>query len=133
MFIAGFNGDWILRITKVPNDCENIEDFAIENCNFEQWEEVREISYFNEKFEYAEREEIWSKKELVKEALESHRYSLNSWDFEHYRDSINSEETEMKISDMIEDCDFENEDFNIGFEQGYIRGMENILSLLQSK
>lgn len=53
-----------------------------------------------------------------KEGLEEYR--------DHYQDALDGS-SEDKIADLIENCDFESEDFNIGFEQGFIRGMEAIL------
>jgi hypothetical protein len=64
-------------------------------------------------------------KQIEKE-LKDHRKSLK--EYEHYRDSI-APDSKEPIATLIEDCDFESDDFNIGFEQGYIRGMENLLSL----
>lgn len=64
-------------------------------------------------------------KQIEKE-IADHRLSLE--EYEQYRDSIAPDSTES-IATLIEECDFESDDFNIGFEQGYIRGMENLLSL----
>ena len=62
----------------------------------------------------------------IKNNIQVHRENLE--EFEHYRTSLEEGQEEGKtVAELIEDCDFESEDFNLGFEQGYIRGMESVL------
>lgn len=67
--------------------------------------------------------------ESVEHDIEEHKRSLDSPEFEHYRDEFFDEDT--KISELIMMADFMNIDFDIGFEQGYIRGMEEVLRKLK--
>lgn len=59
----------------------------------------------------------------IKKGIKEHRESLEEYD--HYRDTLEGEESE-EIADLIENCDWDSEDFNIGFEAGFLAGMESI-------
>ena len=68
--------------------------------------------------------------ETIKNELDNHIKELD--EYEHYRGDLTNykDEEETPISDLIRNADFESIDFNIGFEQGYIRGLEVAISLL---
>jgi hypothetical protein len=71
---------------------------------------------------------------IIKTAIEielnEQKIMLNSGDYEYYRDELDpeGERKEETTAELIEGADFENVDFNIGFEQGYLRGLEVALS-----
>jgi len=67
--------------------------------------------------------------EDIQKEIDDHKESLMEYD-EQYRPEFDFPGNEDKtIVELIEDCDWESPDFNIGFEQGYIRGMEVLLAL----
>lgn len=76
-------------------------------------------------------------KKLIQEELDNHIFELNRKEddgeevYSHYRtecfDYLASDD-ETPISDLIKDADIESTDFNIGHEQGFMRGLEVALS-----
>lgn len=75
--------------------------------------------------------------QLIQKELDDHINNLNEKDengevYSHYRSELdwNDSQPETPISDLVKDADLESPDFNIGFEQGYMRGIEQALSLL---
>jgi hypothetical protein len=69
-------------------------------------------------------------KNKIQEELDNHIQELNEDGLSYKIELTNDDEdnTEL-VSDLIRDADLENIDFNIGFEQGYMRGLEVALSL----
>lgn len=53
--------------------------------------------------------------------------------FSHYRSEIDftGDREGETISELIESADIESTEFNIGFEQGYLRGLEVALSIVK--
>ena len=74
---------------------------------------------------------LLSPKDIQRE-IDGHKKYLNE-DFEQYRDMEHNLDKNATIAEIIMSCDWEGDDFNMGFEQGYIRGMEAILSLSTKK
>ena len=66
----------------------------------------------------------------IKRNIQAHKDSLE--EYPHYRDELGGSK-EDKIADLIENCDWESEDFNVGFEQGFIRGMESVLQEVEAE
>lgn len=66
----------------------------------------------------------------IEKEIADHKETLESYR-DQYQDALGGNE-EDSIAELIEDCDFESEDFNIGYEQGYISGMESILRTLKN-
>ncbi len=65
-------------------------------------------------------------------AIKDHKESLE--ELTQYRDmEVGIQEKDATIADIIMSCDWEGDDFDMGFEQGYIRGMEVILNLCPSE
>ena len=62
--------------------------------------------------------------ENIEKNIQGHRESLETYD--HYRDTLRGCKDD-KIADLIENCDWESEDFNVGFEQGFLAGMKSVL------
>jgi hypothetical protein len=79
--------------------------------------------------------------EEVKKELQDHIDTLNEKDeegeevFSQYRMTLdfNDNEPEKTTADLVREADLDNVDFNIGFEQGYMRGLEVALSHLTMK
>lgn len=69
--------------------------------------------------------------ETIQNELDNHINELNE-DCSHYKDELTNydEDNTELVSNLIKDADLESIDFNIGHEQGYIRGLEVALSLL---
>lgn len=75
---------------------------------------------------------------LIQKELNNYIIDLNAKDengeeiYSHYRSELDflDNDTETSISDLIKDADIESTDFNIGFEQGYMRGLEVAINLL---
>lgn len=70
-------------------------------------------------------------KKDIEKLIADHKEGLEEYR-DHYQDALNGSNDD-KIADLIENCDFEGEDFNIGFEQGFIRGMEAILERMEAE
>jgi hypothetical protein len=71
-------------------------------------------------------------KELIQKEINDHIKTLNSEDFEHYRREIdtNEDRQDETVAELVASADIDSVDFNIGFEQGYMRGLEVALSIL---
>lgn len=75
---------------------------------------------------------------LIQKELDNYIDTLNLTEddgeevYSQYRDELSDtpEDDDTPISDLIRNADLESIDFNIGFEQGYMRGLEVALSLL---
>ena len=63
--------------------------------------------------------------ERLKKIIADHKESLEQ--FGHYRDTIGETDESKTVADTIMDCGFDSEDFNVGFEQGFITGLESLL------
>lgn len=78
-------------------------------------------------------------KELIQKELDEAIKSLNEKDengeevFSYYRDDLdyNEERAGETIAELIESADIDSTEFNIGFEQGYLRGLEVALSVVK--
>jgi len=66
-------------------------------------------------------------KQKVQKELDEHIEMLNTEFKEQYEDELDLEEGET-VAEGIRDTDIDTIDFNIGFEQGYMRGLEVALS-----
>lgn len=76
--------------------------------------------------------------QLIQKEIDESIAHLNELDtdgeevYSHYRDELQYKEDKSEtIADLIQNADLDNTDFNIGFEQGYLRGLEVALSLLK--
>lgn len=74
-------------------------------------------------------------KELIKKELQDHIDTLNEKDeegdevYSQYRSELEYQaDEEETIAELIKNADIDSVDFNIGFEQGYMRGLEVALS-----
>jgi len=67
--------------------------------------------------------------EQLKKIIEVHKKTLEQ--FQYYREAAGVKDETRTIADIIMDCDFESDDFNLGFEQGFIRGLESLLDELK--
>lgn len=69
--------------------------------------------------------------QIIQKELDTYIKTLN--EFEHYRSDLTNyeDDTETPISELIENADFDTPEFNIGFDQGYMRGLEVVLNLLK--
>lgn len=75
-------------------------------------------------------------KNKIQEELDDHITTLNEKDeegdemFSYYRSELEygADESEETIADLVENADIDSVDFNIGFEQGYMRGLQVALS-----
>ena len=66
----------------------------------------------------------------VQEELDQHAEQMRSEDFEYYRDTLELEEGDDVLQAIV-DSDYEGDEFNITFEQGYRRALEIILTNLK--
>jgi len=66
-------------------------------------------------------------KKLIQKELKDHIKSLNTDFKDQYGEELNVQKGE-KVSDAIDFADIDSIDFNIGFEQGFMRGLEVALS-----
>jgi len=67
--------------------------------------------------------------EFIKEEIRKQKEMLDTDEcLQSYRDELTNEEDKTPTSQLIMEADLEDTAFNIGFEQGYIRGMESILA-----
>ena len=62
---------------------------------------------------------------LIQKAIDDHKASLEDFR-DQYQDPLNGS-PEDKIADLIQNCDWESEDFNVGFENGFLSGMYSVL------
>lgn len=75
-------------------------------------------------------------KELIQKEIKDHIDTLNEKDeegeetYEHYKVELCGDPDDM-ISELIRDADIDSTEFNIGFEQGYLRGLEVALSVIK--
>lgn len=53
--------------------------------------------------------------------------------FSHYRADLdyNDNQKDESIAELVRDADIDSTEFNIGFEQGYLRGLEVALSVVK--
>ena len=78
-------------------------------------------------------------KELIQKEIQDHIDTLNEKDeegeemFWNYRSEIdtNEDRQDESIAELVESADFDSTEFNIGFEQGYMRGLEVALSVIK--
>ena len=78
-------------------------------------------------------------KELIQKEIQNHIDTLNEKDeegeemFWNYRSEIdtNEDRQDETIAELVADADFDSTEFNIGFEQGYLRGLEVALSVIK--
>ena len=68
----------------------------------------------------------------IEKALDEHRKLINTDFREQYAEELGLDEGE-NVAQAVYDCDYESIDFNIGFEQGYMRGLEVALTILKNK
>lgn len=68
-------------------------------------------------------------KDAIKKELEEHKQTLNE-EYLHYKDELTNgdENNTQTVAELIRDADIDSIEFNIGFEQGYMRGLEVALS-----
>lgn len=68
----------------------------------------------------------------IQKELDEHRQMLNdeclSYKIELTNDDQDNTET---VADLVRDADIDSIEFNIGFEQGYMRGLEVALSIIK--
>jgi hypothetical protein len=77
-------------------------------------------------------------KEKIQEAILEQVKMLNEKDekgedvFSSYRMELdfNDDKQNTTTAELVRDADIDSVDFNIGFEQGYLRGLETALSLI---
>lgn len=69
----------------------------------------------------------------IEKELQHHREMLNTELREQYAHELelDHEDESIDVAQAVLDCDYESMDFNIGFEQGYMRGLEVALSLIK--
>lgn len=80
-------------------------------------------------------------KELIQKELQDHIDTLNQKEedgeevLSYYRAELDlfGDSKEETIAELIENADLDNTDFNIGFEQGYMRGLKVALSVFNKK
>jgi hypothetical protein len=72
-------------------------------------------------------------KEEAQKMLEEHIQELENYD--HYRMELDPEDENPSktIAELIRDADIDCIDFNIGFEQGYMRSLEELLNKIACK
>lgn len=77
-------------------------------------------------------------KELIQKEIQNHFDTLNEKDeegdevFATYRSELEYQaDEEETIAELIASADIDSIDFNIGFEQGYLRGLEVALSVIK--
>lgn len=83
--------------------------------------------------------EIKESVRLIKKEIQDHIDTLNEKDDEgeemlwSYRNEIdtNDDRQDESISELVASADFDSTEFNIGFEQGYLRGLEVALSVIK--
>ncbi len=69
---------------------------------------------------------------FIADEIKKQKECLDSGEFDYYKDFLtNGNESDCSVSELVMSADIEGDEFNIGFEQGFIRGMEVILSDLQ--
>lgn len=68
----------------------------------------------------------------IKKELDEQKEMLNN-DFESYREELSYNDNTTTIAELVENANLDSVDFNIGFEQGYMRGLEIALSLCDDK
>lgn len=79
-------------------------------------------------------------KEKIQKEIDEYIEELNSKEedgeevYSHYRSELdyNDDRKDETIAELIRDADLDCTDFNIGFEQGYMRGLEVALSLTKN-
>jgi len=85
--------------------------------------------------------ELGEAKAKIQKELQDHIDTLNEKDeegeetYSQYRFTLdyNDDQQEETIAELIENADIDSVDFNIGFEQGYMRGLEVALSRFNKK
>ena len=77
-------------------------------------------------------------KELIQKEIDEAIAHLNEKDeegdevYSHYRAELEYQaDDEETIAELIKNADIDSTDFNIGFEQGYMRGPEVALSVIK--
>jgi hypothetical protein len=66
----------------------------------------------------------------IQKELDEHIKTLNEDYLQYKIELTNGDEDNMElVSDLVRDADIDSIEFNIGFEQGYMRGLEVALSL----
>lgn len=68
----------------------------------------------------------------VQNTLDEHITTLNT-EYEHYKDhlidSYSNTENTQTVAELVRDADIDSIEFNIGFEQGYMRALEEIVNV----
>jgi hypothetical protein len=78
-------------------------------------------------------------KQLIQKEIDEAIATLNfieedgSECYAHYRAEIDftDDRKDETIAELVASADFDNIDFNVGFEQGYLRGLEVALSVIK--
>lgn len=68
-------------------------------------------------------------KNAIQKEIDEHITTLNE-EYIHYKDELTNgdEDNISTVAELIRDADIDSIEFNIGFEQGYMRGLEVALS-----
>ncbi len=65
----------------------------------------------------------------IQQELDDHITTLNE-EYSHYKDELTNgdENNTQTVAELVRNADIDDIKFNIGFEQGYMRGLEVALS-----
>ena len=116
---------WDLVLAWIIKDCTDTDDeteFQAQDIISDILEKEFSLSSISEKIN----KRITQQKELVNQKDEDWSYTL-----EHYRNEVEMCQKYKADTPLeaVEECDFDTVDFNIWFEQWYIRWMEEIKNL----
>lgn len=68
-------------------------------------------------------------KTIAEKLLKEHIETLNT-EYEHYKEEYDTNKDYKTTSDMLRDLDIDSIEFNAGFEQGYMRALEEIINTI---
>ena len=72
------------------------------------------------------KQETKDMKTIIEKELYEQIECLNQ-DFKHYLSELNQDNSGITVGEAISNADIDSIEFNIGYEQGYIHALKNIL------